>query len=277
MNGEGRKMNMKTQIIAILALILSFPFASAQEKIIIGGSGSVNDELTELAKLYMSKYPSDSVEIRPESMGTEGGLEGVRNGRFHIGLITRPLNANEKGKLVYLAIARSMAGVVIHKSLSISNLSDAHVCDVFGGKIKSWKDVGGNDGKITVLTRKRDDSNTEAFRHKMPCFKDLIITADAIALQRGNEVLGALDKRPGTIGITNLGSNFREHENIKAVAINGVSPTAETARNEKYRFFREQGLVTVGEPQGLTKRFIEFMATAEGRKIIGSQGAIPLR
>ena len=217
------------------------------------------------------------MEIRPESMSTEGGLEGVRGGRFHIGLISRPLNASEKGKLVYLAIARSMAGVVIQKSLPITNLSDAQVCDIFSGKTKSWKEVGGNEAKIVVLTRKRDDSNTEAFRNKMPCFKDLVITSDAIPLLRGNEVLAALDKRSGTIGITNLGSNFREHENIKAVAINGVNPTAETARNEKYRFFREQGLVTLGEPQGLTKRFLEFMATAEGRKSIGSQGAIPLR
>jgi len=277
MNGERRKMNMKAQIIAIVALLLSVSFACAEEKIIIGGSGSLNDELADLAKIYMAKYPGDSVEIRPESMSTEGGLEGVRGGRFHIGLISRPLNASEKGKLVYLAIARSMAGVVIQKSLPITNLSDAQVCDIFSGKTKSWKEVGGNEAKIVVLTRKRDDSNTEAFRNKMPCFKDLVITSDAIPLLRGNEVLAALDKRSGTIGITNLGSNFREHENIKAVAINGVNPTAETARNEKYRFFREQGLVTLGEPQGLTKRFLEFMATAEGRKSIGSQGAIPLR
>ena len=268
---------MKTQIIAILALIFSISFALAQEKIVIGGSGSLNEELADLAKAFISKYPAETVEIRPESMSTEGGLEGVRSGRFQIGLVARPLNPNEKGKLAYIAIARSMAGVVIHKSIPISNLSDTQICDIFSGKIKSWKDIGGNETKILVLTRKRDDSNTEAFRHRMSCFKDLVVTGDAITLLRGNEVLDALDKRPGTIGITNLGSNFRDHENIKAVSINGVSPTAETVRNEKYRFVREQGIVTAGEPQGLAKRFIDFMATSEGRKIISSQGAIAIR
>jgi phosphate transport system substrate-binding protein len=277
MNGEGRKMNMKTQIIAILALLLNVSFASAEEKITIGGSGSLNEEVADLAKVYMAKNPGDNVEVRPESMSTEGGLEGVRAGRFHIGLISRTLHPNEKGKLVYLPVARSMAGVVFHKSIPISNLSDAQICDIFSGKIKSWKELGGNEGKIAVLTRKRDDNNTETFRNRMPCFKDLVITSDAIALMRGNEVLDALEKRPGTVGITNLGSNFRDHENIKAVAINGVNPTAETARNEKYRFFSERGLVTLGEPQGLTKRFVEFMATAEARKIIASQGTIPVR
>lgn len=277
MNVEGRKMNMKTHIFAILALVFTVTCAAAQDKIVIGGSGSLNEEFADLAKAYMAKHPSDNVEIRPESMSTEGGIEGVRMGRFQIGLIARPLHPSEKGKLVYYPVARSVSGVVIHKSLPIANLTDAQICDVFSGKIKSWKELGGNDTKITVLTRKRDDNNTETFREKMSCFKDVAISADAIALLRGSEVLAALDKRPGTVGITNLGSSFRDFENIKAVAINGVSPTAETARSEKYRYFNERGLVTQGEAQGLTKRFIEFLATADGRKIIGSQGAIPIR
>jgi phosphate transport system substrate-binding protein len=270
-------MSMKTPLIAFLALLLSFASSSAQEKIIVGGSGALNDEMTVLAKAYMAKYPSDSVEVRPESMSTEGGIEGVRMGRFQIGLISRPLTHAEKGKLVYLPVVRSLSGVVMHNSIPVANLNETQICEVFSGKIKSWKELGGSDAKVIVLTRKRDDNNTETFREKMACFKSLTITAEAIALLRGNEVLDALDKRPGTIGITNLGSNFREHEHIKAVAINGVSPTPESARSEKYKYFNERGLVTQGEPQGLAKRFIEYMSTAEGRKIIGSLGAIPIR
>lgn len=277
MNGEGSRMNMRTQVIAILALLLSFASSSAEEKIVVGGSGSLNEEIADLAKAYMAKNSSDSVEVRPESMSTEGGIEGVRTRRLHIGLISRPLTQNEKGKLVYIPIARSLAGVVFHKSMPVSNLTETQICDIFNGKVKSWKDIGGGDAKITVLTRKKDDNNTETFREKMSCFRDLVITPDAIPLVRGSEVLAALDKRPGTIGITNLGSSFRDLDHIKAAAINGVIPTPEAARAEKYRYFNERGLVIQGEPQGVAKRFIDFMATAEGRKIIGSQGAIPLR
>ena len=268
---------MKTQVIAILALLFSFATGSAQEKIVVGGSGSLNEEVADLAKAYMTKYSGDTVEVRPESMSTAGGIEGVRTGRLHIGLISRPLTQNEKGKLVYIPVARSLAGVVFHKSMPVNNLTETQVCDIFSGKVKSWKDIGGNDTKITVLTRKKDDNNTETFREKMSCFRDLVITADAIPLIRGSEVLEALDKRPGTIGIANLGSSFRDLDHIKAAALNGITPTPEAARAEKYRYFNERGLVTQGEPQGLTKRFIDFMATAEGRKIIGSQGAIPVR
>jgi phosphate transport system substrate-binding protein len=258
-------MSMKTQVITTLALFFICVTATAQEKIVVGGSGSLNEEIADLAKAYMAKNSGDAIEVRPESMSTEGGIEGVRIGRLHIGLISRPLTQSEKGKLLYLPIARSMTGIVIHKSIAVDNLTEAQICDVFSGKLKSWKELGA------------DDNNTETFREKMACFKDLVITAHAIALVRGNEVLAALDKRPGTVGIVNLGSNYRDYENIKAVPINSISPTAETARTEKYRYFSERGLITQGEPHGLTKRFIEFMTTPEGRKIIGSQGAIPIR
>jgi phosphate transport system substrate-binding protein len=276
MNGKRSAMNIRTQGGAIFLLLWSFTSSPAQEKIVVGGSGSLNDEVAMLAKAYMAKYPSDTIEVRPESMSTEGGIEGVRTGRLQIGLVSRPLIQSEKGKLTYLPIARSMAGVGFHKSIPIDNLTEAQICEIFGGKLKNWKDLGAHDAKITVLSRKRDDNNTETFREKMPCFKDLVMTEDAVALVRGSEVLAALDKRVGTIGIVNLGSTFREYEHIKVAAINGVNPMADSARKEKYRYFTERGLVTLGEPRGLAKRFIDFMSTLEGRKIIGSQGAIPL-
>src|SRR5678815_1813397 len=200
---------------AVFALMLSVALTSAQEKIVVGGSGSLTDEIIDAAKAYMAKNPADNVEVRPESMSTTGGIEGVQNGRFAIGLISRRLNDGEKGKLVYRPIARSMAGVVIHKTMPINALSDVQICETFSGKIRSWKEIGGSDGKITVLTRTRDDNNTDTFRRSMECFKDLKLTPDALGLARGNELLDALDNRPGTIGITNLGSNFRDHKNIK--------------------------------------------------------------
>jgi phosphate transport system substrate-binding protein len=262
---------------AIFALTLSVVSTLAEEKIVVGGSGSLTDEIIDAAKGYMAKNPNDNVEVRPESMSTTGGIEGVQNGRFAIGLISRRLNDGEKGKLVYRAIARSMAGVGIHKSLPLSALNDAQICDIFSGKIKSWKEIGGVDGKITVLTRKRDDNNTDTFRKSMECFKDLKLTPDALALTRGSEVLDALDKRPGTIGIVNMGANFNEHHNLKALAINGVAPTAETVKSDKYKFYHEHGAITLGEPQGLTKRFLEYLNTPEGQKRIASRGAFGLR
>lgn len=268
---------VKIKIITLVMLLAGSPQVGAQDKIVVGGSGSLTDEMIDAAKAYMAKNPNDNVEVRPESMSTTGGIEGVNGGRLTIGLISRGLKDSEKGKLLSRAIARSMAGVVLHKSYPIGGLSDSQICDIFSGKIKSWKDIGGSDGKITVLTRTRDDNNAETFRKAMECFRELKVTADALALARGSEVLDALNKRPGTIGITNLGSNFTDHKNIKAVAVNGVAPSIETVKSDKYKFYHEHSAITLGEPQGLTKRFLEFLNGAEGQKILSARGAFGLR
>jgi phosphate transport system substrate-binding protein len=268
---------MPLRFAIFFAALLSTAIAAAEDKLIVGGSGSLTDELVDLSKAFMAKNPGETVEVRPESMSTTGGIEGVQSGRFTIGLVARRLLESEKSKLVYRAIARSMTGVVTQKSLPVSSLSDTQICEIFSGKTKSWKEVGGSDTKITVLTRKRDDNNTENFRKHMDCFKDLKMSPEAIAVLRGSELLDALDKRPGTLGITNLGSNFREHQNIKALAISGVAATPETVKSDKYKFYHEHGAITLGEPQGLAKRFLEFINTAEGQKIIASRGALGLR
>ena len=89
--------------------------------------------------------------------------------------------------------------------------------------------------------------------------------------------LDALDKRPGTIAITNLGSNFRDHNNIKAIAVNGVLPSSETVKSEKYKFYHEHSAITLGEPQGLAKRFLDYLNTTDGQKFLASRGAFGLR
>jgi phosphate transport system substrate-binding protein len=268
---------MRTIFWFLMALLSMPSGVSAQEKIVVGGSGSLTDEMVDAAQAYMAKNPGDKIDVIQENMSTTGGIEGVNAGRLTIGIISRRLKDGEKGKLVYRALTRSMAGVVVHKSLPVNGLSSSQVCEVFSGKIKSWKEIGGNDDKITVLKRTGDDNNTETFRRQLDCFKELKIAADALPLVRGSELLEALDKRPGLIGITNLGSNFSELKNIKALAVNGVIPTVENARSEKYKFYNEQGAVTLGEPQGLAKRFMAFLQTPEGQKILASRGAFGLQ
>ena len=268
---------MKNFWIGFLFILLTVVSSSAEEKIVVGGSGSLNEEMTDIAKAFMLKNPNDVIEVRPESMSTTGGIAGVQTGRLTVGLITRRLHDNEKSKLVYRALARSLAIVAVNKALSISNLTETQICDLFSGKSASWKDFGGADeGKITVLVRKQDDNNMETFRNKISCFKDLKVTADAIALTRGSEVLSAIDKRPGTVAITNMGSTFKEHAHLKALAINNVIPSPETARNDKYKLFHEHGVVTLGEAQGLSKRFFDFILSSEGQRLLGAHGAIPL-
>ena len=127
-----------------------------------------------------------------------------------------------------------------------------------------------------VVARKKDDNNDTEMRQKMPCFKDLQITADAVFVARGNELMDAVHRRPEVIALINGGSNFLERANVKALAINGIQASAEAVKSGKYKYYNERGIVTLGLPQGLTKRFLDLVGSTEGQKVLVARGVVPV-
>ena len=105
---------------------------------------------------------------------------------------------------------------------------------------------------------------------------DLKVDADAVALSRGSEVLDALNRRPGAVAIVSVATSMFERPDVKAVSIDGNAPSAEAVKNGKYRVYNERGVVTMGEPKGAAKKFLEFVATAEGQKILAKRSMIPV-
>ena len=204
-----------------------------------------------------------------DPMGTTGGIAAVKIRRLTIGIITRALSEQEKKEgLVYRPVTRQAVVVGMHKSFSIGDLNESQVCDIFAGKIKSWKDIGASEARIVVVGRKLDDNDMKVFRDKMVCFKNLQLAPEAVLLDRGSDVLDALNNRPGTVGVTGAGAAFFERANIKTAVIGGVSPSLEGVKSGKYKYYSEFGFVTIGEPSGTAKRFADFVTSAEGEKIL---------
>jgi phosphate transport system substrate-binding protein len=232
---KDKNMSRKLSVIGLMGFILlcmSAVRVAAQDKVIFGGAGTMGKGSSALAAAYKEKNPSDSVDVLTDSMSTTGGIEGTKTGRLTVAIITRSVtDAEKKEGLVSRPIARIRIVVGVHKSLPISELSDSQVCDVFSGKIKNWKDVGGGDAKITVVGRKKDDNNIEEFREKMGCFKSLQVASDAVLLVRGSDVLDTLNNRPGSVSIVDAAGSMMERPNIKALSVAGAAPTLEGVKN----------------------------------------------
>lgn len=263
--------------IATFLIALGALSVAAQEKVVVGGSGALTDEMQDLAKAYMAKNPADAIQVLMDSMSTTGGIEGVKIGRLTIGLVTKEPQGADKEKLAYRAVGRIPVAVGVNKALPLTTLSEAQVCDIFSGKIKSWKDVGGNDAKITVVTRKSDDAYTDALRGKMACFKSLQVTSETISLVRGDDVLDALNNRPTTVAIIAVNANLAERANAKAIAIGGVAPSPDMVSSGKYTYYNEKGVITLGAPQGAAKRFLDFVSGPDGHKILVQRGTVPVK
>lgn len=249
----------------------------AQGKIVLGGAGSMVPMMQELARGYETKAGGQGIEIMSNSLGSTGGIKAVDAGRLNIGLTGRALKDSEKGALVYRQLAVMPVVIAAHGSLPVSSLTAAQYCGIYTGTITSWKQVGGPDIPIVPLTRNEDDSDKEALRDNIACYKSLKEDGGVVMLSSGGAMRSALASRPGAVGLTTYEAVLKSEGKLKALAIDGVQPAPETVSAGSYRLVKDFAVVTKGEPQGPAKGFIDFATSPEGHKIMASGGLVPRR
>lgn len=269
--------NPLTRTCLFVCLSAAAATASAQGKVVLGGAGSMVPMMQELARAYETRAGGQGVEIMTNSLGSTGGIKAVDAGRVTIGLTGRALKDSEKGSLVYRQLAVMPVVVAANSSVPVSGLTTAQLCGIYSGTITSWKQVGGSDTPILPLTRNEDDSDKEALRDNIACYKSLKESGDVVMLSSGGAMRSALAARPGSVGLTTYEAVLKSEGKLKALAIDGVQPAPETVASGSYRLVKDFAVVTKGAPQGPAKGFIDFATGPEGHKIMANGGLVPHR
>jgi phosphate transport system substrate-binding protein len=120
--------------------------------------------------------------------------------------------------------------VAVNHSVPVTNLSQAQMCGILAGRVRSWREVGGADAPIIRLAITGDDGDTLALRKHLACPKGLREGPAVVAFANANKMAAALATRPGTIGLITLGAVQKAQGRVRAVAIGGVAPTPEAVR-----------------------------------------------
>jgi len=261
-------------VIAVAALALSATSALAQEEIVIGGAGSIVPVVQELSKAYLAKNAGERIRIIPESVGSTGGIKATAAGRFSIGLTGRPLRPEEQATLVYRELGAMPVVFAVNGGVPVASLSQSQVCDIYAGKVSTWKEVGGKDMKVIPLTRNEDDSDKEAVRKVVGCYGTLQESRSVIMLTKGSEMSAALGAREGTIGLTTYANASKAGGRYKALALDGVAPSVAAVQSGQYKLVKAFAVVTRGAPTGSVKRFLDFTASPEGAEILARAGLV---
>lgn len=234
----------------------------------IAGSTSVQPFSEVLAEKFMAQ--NKGVQVNVQGGGSSVGIEAAVSGAANIGSSSRELKAEEKAKgLVDTTIALDGIAVVTHPSNTVSGLTTEQVMNIYLGNIKTWKEVGGQDAPITVVTREDGSGTREAFTTLVMNKKDIIKTAVVQNSTGAVRTTVAGDKN--AIGYISLSSMDKT---VKALPINGVEASEANVKNGSYKLQRPFIYVTKGAPEGLAKAFIDFVMSPEGQKIIVEEGAI---
>ncbi|MCU0287725.1 MAG: phosphate ABC transporter substrate-binding protein [Acidobacteria bacterium] len=252
--------------------------AGPNEKIVIDGSTTVGPIAKAFAEYYMSNNPG--VNITVSESGSGNGAKALINGSCHVATMSRLLKQNEYEAAVHsevLPVTHIVAfdgiALIVHPSNPIKGLTMDQVKSIYLGKFKSWKEVGGPDVPIIIISRDTNSGTYETFETKV--LKGEKIAKNCEYVGSNGAIRGRVQNTPGAIGYVGIG--FIDNS-IKALEINTVYPSLVTVKKGTYAISRPLYMVTKDYPALGTKlfEFVNLYLTKKGQEIVTEIGFIPV-
>jgi phosphate transport system substrate-binding protein len=270
---------LRFTVATLLAMAIALPSAMAKE-VNISGSTSVARVMDVLAEKYNKTHPDDYIAV--QGIGSSAGITMVNKGVVKIGMSSRYLTESEKGEdLNVIPIAYDGLAIVVNRANSIANLSQQQVFDIYKGKIKNWKEVGGDDQPIAVVTREASSGSRYSFESLMGLTKivnDRLvsdISPNNLVVNSNSMVKTIVNHNTRAIGFISVGSVDRS---VKAIQFEGIEPTTENIANHKYTLARPfLVLYKVDALDQAGKDFVAFLKSEEGQQAVAEYGYTPVK
>ena len=263
--------------IALLLALMILP-ARGAESIVLDGSSGMLPLARALAAAYQKQSPDPQVETG-KGLGTGARLRALAEGKIHIALASHGIKPDDiqKGNLKIIEVAKGAIVFAVNASVPIANITESEVCDIYSGKSRNWQALRGTDNPVAVLSRPPTEVDPEVIREKLACFKELKEVETAKVMARGGDMAKGLAETPHAIGMTSMTVVEQSGGQVKALSLTGTAPTEENVKSGRYFLTRDFLFVIRGEPTPLVKRFVDFVLSPEGDRVIRANGAVPLR
>lgn len=259
-------------IIAIIVIVGAYlVLAGGGTTINMAGSTSVQPVAEKLAQAYMGN--NSNIKINVQGGGTAVGIKSTQDGTAQIGMASSKPKDNESQGLVQTQIAKDGIVIIVNKANTLTGLTTQQAADIFSGKITQWSQVpGASGGQITVVTREEGSGTRDGFTKLV--MNNTNITKTAIVQSSTEAINQAVKGDPNAIGYISLDA-FKSDQ-VTGLSINGVAPSQATVSDGTYKIQRPFILLTKGNPTGDVKKFIDWILSPAGQKIVQQSGAVPI-
>jgi phosphate transport system substrate-binding protein len=275
---------MKTNkiLVIILVAVISASNLYAQAKITVKGSDTMVILAQKWAEAYMKNNPSAVIQVTGGGSGV--GITALINGTTEICNASRPMKPGEIDKLkarynvlgVEIPCAKDGVTIFLNESNKVSELTIKQLGDIYTGKIRNWKEVGGNDAEIRLYGRE-NSSGTYTYFHDEVVKEDY--AASVQSLPGTAAVVNAVKKDVNGIGYG--GAAYAKGIKLCAVKKNPGSqayqPTAEAIGKGQYPITRYLYMYLRNRPTGETKKYIDWILSSEGQSIVTEVGYFPYK
>ena len=233
------------------------------------GSTSMEKVIGALSESFMAQNGGVTVNYNPTGSGS--GITAVQEGACDIGLSSRALKDEEKSAgLKETVLAYDGIAIIVHPDNPVSDLSVEQIAKLYTGEITNWKDVGGSDAEVVLIGREAASGTRDGFesitgtKDKCQYRQELTSTGDVIT---------AVSQNPDAIGYASLAAI---KDSVKALSVDGVTPSETTVKDGSYPVQRPFVLVTV-EGKALSaaaQSFFDYATSADAADIIAKAGAV---
>lgn len=263
----------------MLSISLIFFMAApvfAADSIVIKGSTTVLPITQAALEAYMKA--NKGVQISLSGGGSGEGIKALLDKSADIANSSREIKKEEidlagsKGiKPVPHVVAYDAIIPIVNPKNKVKGLSIDQLSQIYQGKITNWKEIGGDDLKIVVISRDSSSGTFESWDHFV--MKKNRVTPRAQMLASNGAIVTAVAKNKYAIGYVGMGYL---NKSVKGLQVNGVTASAQTALSKQYPMSRELYMYTNGQPAGNVAKFIAFLKSPAGQKIVKKEGFVPL-
>ena len=270
-------INIVKKIIFGMALVTFMGgLAAAADSIVIKGSTTVLPIAQAALEAYMKE--NKGVQISLSGGGSGEGIKALIDQSTDIADSSREIKKEEielaesKGvKPVAHVIAYDAIMPVVNPKNNVQGLSIDQLSQIYQGKITNWKEVGGADLKIVVISRDSSSGTFDSWDNFV--MKKARVAPTAQMLASNGAIVTAISKNKYAIGYLGMGY---VNKSVKGLKVNGVMASAQTALSKQYPMSRELYMYTNGEPKGEVAKFIAFIKSPKGQEIVKKEGFVPL-
>ncbi len=263
-----------------------------------GGSGRAiqnkgSDTLVNLALAWAERYRvvKPDVAIAVTGGGTGTGIAALINNTVDIANASRHMKDDEVEAAkanginpVEFTVAIDALAVIVNPANPVSQLTIDQLADIYTGRITNWQEVGGNDAPIILLSRETNSGTHVYFLEEVVRKGDGdnedIFAPQTLLMPSSVGITSELRRNPNAIGYDGFGYVDPEHEKLIAVAVDAdspyVLPSVATGTDGSYPIARALYMYTAGEPTGVIRDYLDWIAGPEGQTIVAELGFVPL-
>jgi phosphate transport system substrate-binding protein len=266
----------------LVALLIFSSNITLGQKVVIKGSDSVLPLSQKEAEQYMKT--NKSVNISVVGGGSGVGIAALIDGTTQIAMTSRPIKMDEKLKLQAagrqykeVKIAYDALSIIVNPGNKVSQLTREQIEGIFTGKIKNWKEVGGDDMKIVAYARETSSGTYEFFKEHLLNRKNYAATC--LNMPASGAVIQSVSQTKGAIGYVGLAYLDKS---VKAIAISTdkgksyVKPSLVSAKNKTYPIVRPLFFYYPTKSEAVVKPFIEYVTGKTGQGFVSQIGYISL-